>query len=160
MREVALGFAFIAAYVYLFRFLHAFPIRDELRMWWIEELPPVVLNVAGWWLWISYQRTQSSPWRQAVAWLGLIGNALAICLPLLAFKYDSFVFTRNGGDWGPRHFLPVSAAPHVEPALHVCLILSAVVLVLGFAAPKWIRLALVLGGFAMAWLFLSAGVSI
>jgi hypothetical protein len=71
-----------------------------LRIEWIEELPPVVLNVAGWCLWIWHRRSQNPPWRQGVAWLGLIGNALAVCLPFFAFKYDLFVFTRKGGYLG------------------------------------------------------------
>lgn len=152
MRDVALGVVFVAAHIYLFRFLHTFPTKAELRMWWVKELPSVVLNVAGWWLWVSYQRTQSSFWKQAVAWLGLIGNAVAICLPLLAFRYDSFVFTRRGGELGYPPILPVNAAPHVEPALHLSLILSVVMLALGLAAPRRVRLPVVLGGFASAWL--------
>ncbi|HXO36976.1 MAG TPA: hypothetical protein VN901_31930 [Candidatus Acidoferrales bacterium] len=154
-REVALGIVFVAGYIYLLRFLHSFPTRAMLRIEWIEQLPPVVLNVAGWCLWIWHRRSQNPPWRQGVAWLGLIGNALAVCLPFLAFKYDLFVFTRKGGYLGNPPLLPVSDAPHIDPTLHLCLILSAAVLVLGFAAPKRVRFAVVLGGFAMTWLLLS-----
>jgi hypothetical protein len=154
-KEVALGIVFIAGYIYLLRFLHSFPTGTMLRMWWIEELPPVVLNVAGWCVWIWHRRSQNPPWRQGIAWLGLIGNALAVCLPFLAFKYDLFVFTRKGGYLRNPPLLPVSDAPHVEPTLHLCLILSAAVLVMGFAAPKRVRFAVVFGGFATTWLLLS-----
>src|ERR1700733_8515326 len=53
-----------------------------------------------------------------------------------------------------------SAAPHVEPTLRFCLILSIVLMVLGFAAPKRLRLTLVLGGFASAWFFMALPVAI
>ena len=92
IKDVALGIVFIAGYIYLLRLLHSFPTRAMHRIEWIEQVPPVVLNVAGWCLWIRHQRNQNPPWRQAVGWLGLIGNALAVCLPFLAFKYDLFVF--------------------------------------------------------------------
>jgi hypothetical protein len=121
-------------------------------MWWIKELPPIALNMLGWCLWIWHRRSEDVAWRQAVAWLGLIGNALAICLPFLALRYDAFVFTRRGGNLGNPPMLPVSAGPHIEPTLRLCLILSDVLMILGLAAPKRIRLAVVLGGFASAWL--------
>jgi hypothetical protein len=56
--------------------------------------------------------------------------------------------------------MPVSAAPHMEPTLRFCLILSIVLMVLGFAAPKRLRLTLVLGGFASAWFFMALPVAI
>ena len=154
MREAALGIAFIAAYVYLFRFLHTFPTKVELGMFWIKELPPVVLNVAAWCLWIWHRRTQNEPWKQAVAWFSLIGNALVICLPLFAFNYDAFVFAPRGRLGSPS-ILPSSAGLHVEPTLRFCLIFSIALLVLGFAAPRRIRLAVVLGGFASAWFLMT-----
>ena len=159
MTEVALGGVFIAAYLYLFSFLHAFGPEAELRMLWVKELPPVALNVVGWWLWIWHRRSQNAAWRQAVGWLGLIGNALAICLPFLAFKYDAFVFTRRGGRGYPP-MLPVSGVSHIRPTLRLCLVLSVVSLIIGFLAPKRIRLAVVLGGFTSTWFFMSLPVTI
>jgi hypothetical protein len=156
--ETALGLAFVAAYIRLVHFLYSLGARTEIRLWWIKWLPVVLMNLTGWCLWIWYRRSRNATWRRVFGWLSLLGSSLAICLPILAFKYDVFVFTRRGGDLEHSRMLPVSAAPHVGLILRFCLFLYFGSLFLGFVAPKQIRLAVVLGGFAGAWFLMSNGV--
>ncbi len=46
--EFAVGLAFVAAYVFLFRYLHSFGPRQEASLIWIKSLPPAILTLVGW----------------------------------------------------------------------------------------------------------------
>jgi hypothetical protein len=127
--------------------------RVEMVTFWIVLLLPFVLNAAGWLRWQTVRRDRRTAlWRKVVGFIGLVANALAMCLPFLVFVYNGFLVR-----YDMRHPLGLRGFKEIDLYATVagCLILSLATLVAGIVAPRPIRLTVSLGGFTMASLILS-----
>jgi hypothetical protein len=154
-KEIALGLTFVAGYVFLV--LHWLPVRQEysLSSLCIKLLPPVMLNLAGWWRWVRVRHGQdTASWRKVVGLPGLVAVTLATIVPWIVFYYD-FILVGFDMRRYPASRLPGWKVIDLYLTFRSCLLVSLVVMVLGFAAPRRIRLAVVLGGFATGWLIMS-----
>jgi hypothetical protein len=151
-KELALGLAFVAVYVCVFHFLHSWPIGVQSVVGGITIFLPIALNVAGWWRWRGVRRDDTIlRWRKVAGLIGLMANSIALLFPSLVFFYNT-VLTRYYMNRRPG--LPGVKEIDLELLVNFCLILSLAAMI-DFVAPRRIRLAVVLGGFAMGWLILS-----
>jgi hypothetical protein len=150
--EAAVGVAFVAADVHLSRFLHSFSPKQEFSLLWIKVLPPAILALAGWWLWGRVRHDPNTArWRKVAGLLGLIPGTLAISVPWIVVYYD-FVVTGFDMRQYPRSRFSSWPVIDLYWTFQSCFLISAVAMVLGLAAPRRIRLAVVAGGFATYWL--------
>jgi hypothetical protein len=134
-KEITFGLAFVVAYALVFYFVHSltYGVRDVICVATI--LGAIVLNVAGWLRWRGAWRDRNSArWRKVFGLFGLVANTLVMCL-----------------FWGQIFYglLSRGSVAENEPyrAVEACLILSATALAVGLAAPRRIRMAVVLAGF-------------
>ncbi|MFZ0539200.1 MAG: hypothetical protein WAM47_20215, partial [Candidatus Sulfotelmatobacter sp.] len=104
---------------------------------------PIILNVAGWWRWKRVWRDEKAArWRKVVGLVGLVANTSALCLVCVSLFYSVAV---------EKAHREVFQSIDLYPVIVGCLILSASALAVGTFAPRRLRLAVVLGGFAMGW---------
>jgi hypothetical protein len=150
--EVAVGVAFVIAYVHLSRFLWSLGPRREADLFWIKVLPPAILALVGWWLWLKVWHDQGTAgWRKVVGLVGLIASTLAISIPWVVVYYDLIVAGFDMRRY-PRSIYPGWQSVDLYWTFQSCFLVSAVTMALGLAAPRRIRLAVVSGSFATYWL--------
>ncbi|MGB8583079.1 MAG: hypothetical protein WCD47_19840 [Candidatus Sulfotelmatobacter sp.] len=147
--EFAVGLAFVAAYVFLFRYLHSFGPRQEASLIWIKFLPPAILTLVGWYRYGKLRTNLASAgWRKAASVVALLAETLSISVPWLVAHYDLRVVGFDMRRY-PTSKFPGWKVIDLYLTFRTCSILGLLTMALGFAAPKRIRLAVVLGGFAM-----------
>lgn len=145
-KEIVFGLSFVTAYTVLSHFIRSTAIVSAV-IFGIFVALPIVLCVSGWWRWQGVRRNENTPrWRQMVGLSALVTNTSVVCLVWLFFSYSIF-FADTRHSYG-------SIAIDPYPVVVACLILSLAMLAMGMAAPRRIRLAVVLGGFTMSWLIL------
>ena len=151
--EVTVGLALGYAYISLSRFLHTLGPRQEGSLMWVKVLPPAVLALVGWWLWVRVRHDPNTAgWRKVAGVLGLIAASLAVSVPWIVVYYDVIVTGFDMRHQYPRSKFPGWTVIDLYWTFQSCFFISAVAMVLGLVAPRRIRLVVVVGGFATYWL--------
>jgi hypothetical protein len=143
-KEIAIGLAFVAIYVFLFRFIRSSRMVVQDLIGLIVAMLPIILNVEGWRRWRGTRRDEKAVrWRKIVGFVGLVANTSAVCFFYIIVVMD--LRYKNGYKLIDTY-----------PVIVGCLILAAVTLAIGLFALRRIRLAVVLGSFATSWVILLA----